>query len=145
VRPLAALQHGGKKAAALFEEAAIAHRQIALSREVVGDKNVVAVEFDVPITDLVDLDLSDGRAVDQVADRDEHFATKIDADRMAGRNVKVLRGPVQAERVLRDSDRKYYARIDVRPTVDDAMTLKRISGFPSRVAVRGPAITFPAV
>ena len=93
MRTLALLLDCGEQTAALFEEAAIAHRHIALGRQVVGDENVVAVEFDVPITDLVDLDLGNGRAVDQMADGDEDLANEIDADRMAGREVQVLRGP----------------------------------------------------
>src|SRR5271168_1559638 len=43
VRPLAALDHGGKQTAQLLESAAIGHREIALGRQVVGDEDVVAV------------------------------------------------------------------------------------------------------
>ena len=50
---VASLKHGGKQAAELFEGAAIAHRQIAFRRQVVGDENVVAFELDVPVGDFV--------------------------------------------------------------------------------------------
>jgi hypothetical protein len=68
----------------------LAHRQIAFCREVVCDENVVAIEFDVPVADRIALDLGDGRAVDEIADGDEHFATEVNAYRMAGREVQVL-------------------------------------------------------
>jgi hypothetical protein len=50
----------------------------------------VAVEFDMPVADLLDLDRRDGRAIDEESGRDQHLAAEINTDRMAARNVKIL-------------------------------------------------------
>jgi hypothetical protein len=117
VGPPASLQICGEQTTALPKEPAIGHRQIALGRQVVGDENVMAIEFDMPVADCVDFDRDDRRAVDEIADGDEHFAQEIDADRMAGRKVKVLRRPVGAEGVPSDPDRKNGAGIGMRAAI----------------------------
>src|SRR5271170_2612842 len=81
--------------AGFLEEAAVGRLQIALSRQIVCNQNVMALEFDMPVAYLVDLNPCDRRAIDKDSGRNQNFTDEIDADRMRRRNAKILRGPVR--------------------------------------------------
>jgi len=111
-----------KCGAGFGEKGAIAHLEIALGWKIVGDENVLTVEFDVPVTDFVGINRDDGRAIDEVSNRDQHLAADIDADRMLGRKEKVSGRPVQSERAGGDSDGKHLRRVGMPAAIDLAMT-----------------------
>ena len=136
----------------LLEETPVFHSQIAFGRQVVGDEDVVAVELDMPIAHLIGLDLRDGSAIDQMPRLDHDFAAEIDADRMAGRNLQILRGAIGAESGGGDSHRIVTNPVEAPTEIEVAMTdpldrpilagghgdeIARFQSFDGNIASRG--------
>ena len=67
--------------AAIGKMRAVAGIQVGFSRESIGEKHVVAFEFDVVIDHVADRHLGDCCAIDQVLDRDQH---RLEEHRMIG-------------------------------------------------------------
>ena len=85
------------------EEAAIAHLEVAFSRHVLGEDDVVALQFDVLVGDVVDILLNDRGAVDERHRWDQHLAQHVDADRVAGRHAEVARRTIGPEGMCTDA------------------------------------------
>ena len=90
VGPALALLERGEGRAAFLEKAPVAPDEVALGRKVVGQENVVAVEFDVPPGDRLDPFEQNGRAVDELECVDQRLTVDIDADRMGRGDDEVL-------------------------------------------------------
>jgi len=103
---------------AVGESGAVTAVEIRFRRQSFNEKNIVFVEFDVPIFYLLHLDLDDRAAVNEMADRDQHALV---GDAMSRAQPKIAARLGVAKGARRDAHRPYGAGIAMAAAVEGAM------------------------
>lgn len=107
--------------AILREEAAISHIEIALGRLPFCQKNIVAIEFDVPVGNRLNVLLRDGRAIHERNGGNQHFTQHVEANGMTGRYGQVSQRPAFAECSSGNADWLDAVRFGMSAAIDHAM------------------------